>query len=165
MAISYEHTQKGGWALWMTVAGLVPVAAMFYFMLNRAPFNNTEDTISFVIAACAAVVACGSLAWAVAMMSALTVRIEDGFLKLRFGAGSFRKKFALDEIISARPVQNGFWRGWGIHKCPGGWIYNIAGFDAVEITMKNGKTNRIGTDEPEKLARAINGAVPERDFF
>jgi len=35
------------------------------------------------------------------------------------------------------------------------WIYNISGFDAVEIKMKNGKTYRIGTDEPQKLEQAI----------
>ena len=158
MAISYEHTQKGGWALWVTVAASAPVAAMFYFMLSRAPFNNTEDTISFVIVACAAVVACGMLAWAVAMMSALTVKIEDVFLKLRFGAGSFRKKFALDDIVSAQPVRIDFWRGWGIHMYRNGWLYNVAGYDAVEIKLKNGKINCIGTNEPEKLTRAINNS-------
>jgi hypothetical protein len=36
------------------------------------------------------------------------------------------------------------------------WIYNVSGFDAVEITMKNGKIYRIGTDEPLKLEQAIS---------
>jgi hypothetical protein len=35
------------------------------------------------------------------------------------------------------------------------WIYNVSGFDAVEIKMKDGKTYRIGTDEPEKLEQTI----------
>jgi len=35
------------------------------------------------------------------------------------------------------------------------WIYNVSGFDAVEIKLKNGKTYRIGTDESQKLEQAI----------
>ena len=34
-------------------------------------------------------------------------------------------------------------------------IYNVSGFDAVEIQLKNGKIYRIGTDEPKKLEQAI----------
>jgi hypothetical protein len=35
------------------------------------------------------------------------------------------------------------------------WIYNVSGFDAVEIKLKNGKVYRIGTDEPKKLEQTI----------
>ena len=35
------------------------------------------------------------------------------------------------------------------------WIYNVAGLDAVEIKLRNGKTYRVGTDEPKKLEQAI----------
>jgi len=38
-------------------------------------------------------------------------------------------------------------------------IFNISGFDAVEIKMKNGKIYRIGTDEPKKLEQAILHAM------
>jgi len=30
-------------------------------------------------------------------------------------------------------------------------IYNVSGFGAVEIILKNGKICRIGTNKPEKL--------------
>jgi len=39
------------------------------------------------------------------------------------------------------------------------WIFNVSGFDAVELIMKNGKIYRIGTDEPIKLESAITVAV------
>jgi hypothetical protein len=35
------------------------------------------------------------------------------------------------------------------------WIYNVSGFDAVEIKLKNDKIYRIGTDEPKKLEQTI----------
>ena len=39
------------------------------------------------------------------------------------------------------------------------WIYNVSGFDAVEIIMRNGKIYRIGTNTPGKLEAAIKQAI------
>jgi hypothetical protein len=87
------------------------------------------------------------------------VWIDGEFVRLRFGAGMWRKKFRLDKIQSAAPVRNDWSMGWGIHWVGNGWLYNIAGLEAVEITFKNGKKARIGTDEPGKLAAAIESAL------
>jgi hypothetical protein len=35
------------------------------------------------------------------------------------------------------------------------WIYNVSGFDAVELRMTDGRMYRIGTDEPHELEAAI----------
>jgi hypothetical protein len=35
------------------------------------------------------------------------------------------------------------------------WIYNVSGFDAVELTMKNGKIYRIGTNESDVLEKTL----------
>jgi len=91
----------------------------------------------------------------------LNVMIDKNYLRIKFGYGIFRKQFILKEIISVRIVKNHWYYGWGIR----GWlqsrmlIFNVSGFDAVEIKMKNGKTYRIGTDEPEKLEYAIMQAI------
>jgi hypothetical protein len=39
------------------------------------------------------------------------------------------------------------------------WIFNVSGFDAVEIIMRNGKIYRIGTDIPSGLEAAIKQAI------
>ena len=63
----------------------------------------------------------------------------------------------LKKIISSRIVKNHWYYGWGIRIWfwPYMWIYNISGFDAVEIKMKNDQKYKIGTDEPKELERAI----------
>jgi hypothetical protein len=33
-----------------------------------------------------------------------------------------------------------------------GWTYNLWGFDCVRLTFKNGRTVRVGTDDPIGLA-------------
>ena len=89
--------------------------------------------------------------------STLTVFIDEQFLKISFGWGIFRKKFPISEIAAVKKVKNNWYYGWGIRLWfwPKMWIFNVSGFDAIEIKMKNGKIYRIGTDEPEKLESAI----------
>lgn len=92
-----------------------------------------------------------------ASFTTLHISIDEKFLWITFGYGIFRKNFLLNEIISAKAVKNHWYYGWGIRfwLWPKMWIYNVSGFDAVEIKLKNGKTYRIGTDEPEKLEQSI----------
>jgi len=96
-----------------------------------------------------------------ASFSTLTTSIDDTYLKIKFGYGLFKKKFLLSEISSATSVKNRWYYGWGIKVWfwPYMWIYNISGFDAVEIRMKNGKIYRIGTDTPKELEEAIKRAT------
>ncbi len=93
----------------------------------------------------------------IASFATLTVSIDKTYLRLKFGWGVFHKKFALADIASAKAVRNSWYHGLGIHYIwPGNvWVYNVSGFDAVELVMKNGKRVRIGTDEPQKLEQAI----------
>jgi hypothetical protein len=96
-----------------------------------------------------------------ASFGTLSVLIDEKYLRLKFGFGIFRKKFLASEIAEVAQVKNHWYYGWGIRLWfwPKMWIYNVSGFDAVEIRMKNGKIYRIGTDEPEKLESAIRRAV------
>jgi hypothetical protein len=92
-----------------------------------------------------------------ASFSALTVTINEQFLHIRFGWGIFSKKFLLSEIATVKSVKNRWYYGWGIRFWLWSkmWIYNVSGFDAVELTLKNGRVYRIGTDESDKLEAAI----------
>ena len=93
-----------------------------------------------------------------ALFSTLTIAIEDGMLRASFGPGLIRKKVRLAEIASVRPIPVRWWYGWGIHLTPHGWLYNVAGWKAVEITLLNGRRFCLGTDEPENLLKAIQEA-------
>ena len=67
----------------------------------------------------------------------------------------------LKEIISAKSVKNRWYYGWGIRIWfwPYMWIYNVSGFDAVEIIMRNGKIYRVGADTSKELEVAIKQAI------
>ena len=66
-------------------------------------------------------------------------------------------------MVSSRAVRNPFYYGWGTRLTPHGWLYNVSGFDAVEVEFKTGKKVRIGTDESQTLDAAIQEAVRMAD--
>jgi hypothetical protein len=79
---------------------------------------------------------------------------------LRFGIGVIRRRFPIAAIESARTVRNPWYCGWGIHRIRNGWLFNVSGFDAVELGMADGRRYRIGTDEPDRLRHEILRRLP-----
>ncbi|HTO79166.1 MAG TPA: hypothetical protein VMJ31_05250 [Methylocystis sp.] len=89
------------------------------------------------------------------LFSSLTIEITESELVWFFGPRVLKKRIALSEIASAAPVRNKWWWGFGVHLTPRGWLYNVHGLEAVEIVQKDGKSCRLGTDEPQALASAL----------
>ncbi|MBN1124960.1 MAG: hypothetical protein JXA82_08130 [Sedimentisphaerales bacterium] len=158
MAI-YEHTQRGGWAFWAVVAATVSIAVMFTSLLATTSSGDQDEVVVYWILLGIEIFSVVLLGAAATMMHSLTVRVDDRQILVRFGGGVWRKRFDLLEIVSARPVRNHWLYGWGVHWGSFGWLYNIAGFDAVELTFRNGKHARIGTDEPDELTWAIQSQI------
>jgi len=138
--MQYNHTQTGN----LILAILFMLVGYFGYLLTLMGFNLPVIVIMLFI-----VLLLGSF-------STLNVTIDNDYLKIKFGWGIFRKKFLRKHITSAKPVKNHWYYGWGIrYWVPRKmWIFNVSGFDAVEIEVK-GRFYRIGTDEPEKLVQAI----------
>jgi len=93
---------------------------------------------------------------------ALTVSVSRDAIVLRFGIGLIRKRFAVADVQKVVTVRNHWYYGWGIKLTPHGWLYNVSGFDAVEIQLSNGRKYRIGTDEPAELCSAIGAVITGR---
>lgn len=89
----------------------------------------------------------------------LTVTVDDQMIKIQFGFRIIRKAFPLKEIEAFGVVRNPWYYGWGIRLTPRGWLFNVSGFSAIELQMTNGKRYRIGTDDPDNLAKALNEAL------
>ncbi len=89
----------------------------------------------------------------------LTVVVYSDHLHFYFGIGIIGRRIWFDNVVSCKPVRNPWWYGWGIHRYPGGWVYNIHGLDAVELELKKGNRIRIGTYEPQRLCEVINGRL------
>ncbi len=145
MATHYSHTQPG-YVILITLA-LVCVAGVYVALAEGI---DPAGIIALVIVMAI-----------LALFCTLTVQIDEDALEIRFGPGIIRKRFRLKNIDSCRAVKNRWYCGWGIHMIPGGWLYNVSGWHAVEIELKSGRKHRIGTDVPEDLRRAILDALKD----
>ena len=148
--MNYKHTQIGYLMLVVTLAVLV-LFAWAQITASAEPPSADSGTNLLVTAIMAFIL------FILVSFSSLQVRIDGEYLRIKFGYGIYQKKFSLGDIVSAKTVKNHWYYGWGIRGWlwPKMWIYNVSGFDAVEIKLKNGKTYRIGTDEPKKMEQAL----------
>jgi hypothetical protein len=85
----------------------------------------------------------------------LTVVVDARAVTASFGWGWPRRSIDRSEIETAVQVRNSWWHGWGIRKVSRGWMYNSAGRDAIELSLRSGRVFRIGTDQPAELLAAI----------
>lgn len=135
----YQHTQIGYVILVALGAGLLLLIGL---MLANG-FEGVALVVLLFLAVC------------LVMFATLTVEIDEEALSIRFGPGPIQKRFRLADISSCRVVKNPWYYGWGIRLTPSGWLYNVSGFWAVELQMKNGQKYRLGTDDPEGLVQAV----------
>jgi hypothetical protein len=110
----------------------------------------------------AALIAGIPLALVVWMFSRLTITIDGEKLRAAFGPGIVYKTIRLAEIASCEPVRIKWWEGWGIHLSRFGWLYNVSGWHAVAIRLRNGKRLALGTDQPNELSEAIRRRASAR---
>jgi hypothetical protein len=89
----------------------------------------------------------------------LRITIEGKTLCASFGPGIIRKRVELAQIVGCEPIHIRWWYGWGIHLTPCGWLYNVSGFDAVAITLRDGKKFAFGSNDPDGLTAGIRDAI------
>jgi hypothetical protein len=92
---------------------------------------------------------------ALGMFCCLTIEIDGRQLRCFFGPGLIRRTIAVHEIVAARPVRNRWYYGWGIRLTPSGWMFNVSGLEAVELSLASGARFRIGTDRPGEVIEAL----------
>lgn len=144
----YRHRQTGTVILWTVGASAVVMAVLAAFFATVQPAVGAVLGLSLLV-----LVAC------LVLFGSLTVEVTTTHVRLRFGPGWIRKSFDAAEIVEAEMVQNPWHYGWGIRWTPRGWLFNVAGSDAVEIRLRNGRRYRIGTDEPHNLLLAIESVT------
>jgi hypothetical protein len=143
MIKQYEHTQVG----YLIIIAMVTTMVLIGIIFATSGLNWIAIGVLVIIAI------------ALVLFSSLTVVIWEEELEVRFGPGLVRKRIRLDEIESCKIVKNRWYYGWGIRLTPHGTLYNVSGFDAVEIKLGTGKQFRIGTDVPQELEAAIQKAL------
>ncbi|HEX3419603.1 MAG TPA: hypothetical protein VHT01_00085 [Candidatus Udaeobacter sp.] len=137
----YEHTQIGHVIIWSLLA-IILIAGGGLISHHAPPI-----IISIILLIC------------LVLLYRLKITIEDETLCASFGPGFIRKRVRLVEIEGCEPIRIRWWYGWGIHLTPYGWLYNVSGFNAVAMTLHDGRKITLGTDDPHGLTAAIRDSI------
>ena len=136
----YQHTQRSK----ILLCVIIVVLLFMLFLMFRFGFNWI-NVVVFIL-----------MVFALYLFNSLTVRVSSDKISAAFGSGLIHKTIPFTRIKSAEKVRNKWFYGFGIRLIPGGQMYNVAGLDAIELKLTNGRVFRIGTDESDKLLEVIH---------
>jgi len=139
----YKHTQRSKILIFI----IIFVLLFMIFLMYRFGFNWIGAVV-FVL-----------MVIALYVFNSLTITVYTERVCASFGPGLIRRIIPFRMIKSAEKVRNKWYYGFGIHLIPGGQMYNVAGYDAIELKLTNGRVFRIGTDEPDKLLQVIQSQL------
>lgn len=149
MSVLYRHKQMGITIL--AALGLGTALCLLFGIAFNAPHARlTLFLLAAVLGICAI------------LFSSLMIELSESSLSWQFGPGLLRKQVATAEITNAVVTQTRLIHGWGVHLTRNGWLYNVSGFGAVQVTLKSGKTFLLGSDKPEQLCSALQRAIQSR---
>lgn len=143
--VEYSHRQTGWIQIWGCIVAIIIIAITSVFV--------PEILYLFIIATLA-------LGAGLLIFSTLTVMVTEREIRLFFGpVPVIKRRIPYDTIARFSRVKNPWYYGWGIRWVPRGILYNIAGFDAIEIILHSGRRILIGTDDPEYLTEALGKVI------
>jgi len=138
-----KTTQTG----WLTIGIFLPIITFLGYQI----FNADSTSLYILTPIIILMVVC------LLIFYQLTISIDDKQIKFWFGFGLIVKTYNLEDIKDCKAVKNSPLYGWGIRMLPNGWLYNVSGLKAVELSFKNSsKKIRIGSNHPEEIAKYIN---------
>ena len=121
---TYRHYQSPGWFMLI----VIPVFSfIILFLVTTGSFS-----IAWIVILIGLIV--GTLFWG------LTVEVNKDIIRLSFGFGIIHRSIPCERIATVTQVYNWWWYNFGIRLTPNGWMWNISGLDAVELTYHNGKS-------------------------
>ena len=136
--IAYRHYQSPRWFM-LIAAPVFSVIILFHVTIG-------SFSVAWIVILIGSIV--GALFWG------LAVEVNKDIVRLAFGFGIIHRSILREHIAAVTRVRNRWWYSLGIRLTPHGWMWNISGLDAVELTYHDGKKFRIGTNEPETLLEA-----------
>jgi hypothetical protein len=143
----YSHTQRGPLSLILYLLAAVCVVLGIY--ANGGPGLWISLLVGLLL---------GFLG---ASFQHLTVEDRGDRLGIRFGPlHLFRRSVKYQDISRVQVGRTSLLDGWGIHySLRGGWVWNLWGFDCVEVHFRRGGKLMIGTDDPENLSRFLSRKI------
>jgi hypothetical protein len=143
----YDHTQSAPTYLLLLVIGIGTLAGAVFIHVNVAQAAMyCSGALMLLLASC---------------FRDLTVSDEGTELLIAFGPlPLFKRRLQYSEFEKVEQARSTIMDGWGIHMSPsGGWVWNLWGYDCVDVWYREGRKIRIGTDDAVALATFLETKV------
>ncbi len=128
---------------------LIPSTLLFLFMLINA-YQAEQENLLFEWSMFSILFICAITFYRI------KITVSEQYISFKMGIGLMQKKYKVATIKSCTPVSNSMISGIGIRLLSNGWLYNVSGFQAVELHFKHkSSVVRIGTDQALKVSAAI----------
>ncbi len=136
---SYEHRQFGWFPI--AICGAIAIIAVGMGTLVATPVPVVMGAVLCAVAAA---------------FSSMVIRVDDAGISWAYTFGIPGGMLAFADIERIERVKTNVIEGWGIHwSWWHGWLWNVSGFDAVEIFRTARGPITLGTDDIENLYDAI----------
>lgn len=145
--MQYDHTQQAPLYLILVAVGVGMLAGAWF-----TPIQAVQIVLLF---------SGGLMLVLAATFRQLAVRDEGDHLLIQFGPlPLFRRRVPYSDMERAERGRTSILDGWGIHMSPrGGWVWNLWGFDCLDVFLSRGRKVRIGTDDPLGLEEFLKGRI------
>lgn len=141
MSTDFKRTQVGvSFFVQLLMVGAI-ASPFVYYVADGAPYLLLSVLVVMLLFAF--------------LFYSLTITVSGGKVGYSFGPGIIKGSYQISDVTSAEVVTNPWYYFFGVRGIPNGWMFNVSGFYAVEITLKSGTKIRLGTDRPEELKAAI----------
>lgn len=144
---TYKEFQFAWWILI-----LIPVWLAVVMLVDDKAESQANDPVTLSVTIIFALIGL--------LFYGMNTHVNESKITIAFGIGLIRKTIDLKTVQSVASVRNKWYYGWGIRVIPNGWMYNIAGLQAVEIKRKDkNSVLRIGSKHPEILRKVISDGI------
>jgi hypothetical protein len=148
------------WLLWI----LLPASMAWIVGAMLSDSAGAGGAGAGVVALVAGVPLLALMLLVLVLLGRFTLEIGQGRIEWRFGLiGRPRWSVALADVKVVETTRTRWCEGWGIRRTRRGWLYNAAGFGAIELQLRDGRVIRLGSDEPDCLRSFITARLVKED--
>ena len=138
---------------WILFAFMVPLIALEIYLFETGAGDRPLTLTWFILIS-------GLLVVTWLLLFGMTTEVSNETINVSFGFGLIRKRIPLSRVASAESVRSPWYYGWGIRLIPNGMMYNIDGFESVELKFKDSRRIfRIGSKRPKDLKKEIEARI------
>ncbi len=148
-----DHRQSN-----LVPGGIAVGVLLAWLVILVATESSTDADVPFVLVLIVS-------ASVIANFSSLRTDVDSDEVRVAFRFGWPRRAIPIPAMQECGRVRNSWWYGLGVRLIPGGMLDAVSHLDAVEVRYQTGRRRRvlrIGTDEPDRLERAIAEARGRR---